>query len=102
MSSCHRHRPIGPSYRELIATGEESAGDLIDYQMKRDQERFSYEKQKLALLILIVLSLWVMFFVFWEKLDDARPLDPAPAIDRHSVPSFPEPHYEQLIAIHYA
>ena len=60
-------------YSELIATVQESAADLVEHQMTRDRERFAYEKQKLVLLILMFLSLWVMFFLLWEKLDDFRP-----------------------------
>ncbi len=102
MSRHRRYRPSGHSYRELIATVQESSSDLIDHQIKRDQERFAFEKQKLVLLIVVVLSLWIMFFLFWQKLDDVRPGDPAPAVDHHSAPTFPEPIIEWPIAIHYA
>lgn len=101
MSRRHHFRPAGHSYRELIATVQESASDLIDHQMKRDRERFSYEKQKLVLLILIALSLWIMFFLLWEKLDDLRPGDSTPAAEHHSPSSFPAPRQEEPISIHY-
>lgn len=100
--SRRRYRPSGHPYRELIATVQESACDLVEHQMKRDQDRFSYEKHKLALLILIALSLWIMFALLWGKLDDVGPGDPVPAAERHAAPAFPVPHYEEPIAIHYA
>jgi hypothetical protein len=64
-------------YSELIAVVQESASDLVEYQMTRDRERFAYEKQKLVLLILLILSLWIMFFLLWGKLDDLHPADAA-------------------------
>jgi hypothetical protein len=102
MSRRHRHRPSGHSYRELIATVQESACDLIEHQQKRDQDRFSYEKYKLALLGLIALTLWIMFFLLWGKLDNARSDEFTPAVERHSAPSFPRSPYEEPIAIRYA
>jgi hypothetical protein len=106
MSRHHRYRPTGHSYRELIATVQESACDLVEHQMKRDRDRFSYEKQKLVLLILIALSLWIMFFPLWGRLDDFRPGNAVPATEQRSLPtspeSFPQPRYEEPIAIHYA
>jgi hypothetical protein len=77
MSRRRRFHSAGHSYRELIATVQESASDLVDYQMKRDRDRFAYEKQKLCLLLLIALSLWVMFFLLMEKLDDSATGVPA-------------------------
>ncbi len=69
-------------YSELIATVQESAADLVEHQMTRDRERFAYEKQKLVLLLLMFLSLWIMFFLLWEKLDDLRPAESAPSSER--------------------
>jgi len=74
-------------YSELIATVQESAADLVEHQMKRDRERFAYEKQKLVLLILLILSIWIMFFLLWGKLDDLRPGDAPPAAEHNSSPS---------------
>ena len=83
MKSTHRSRhPMHP-YSELIATVQESAADLVEHQITRDRERFAYEKQK---LILLFLSLWVMFFLLWEKLDDLRPGESAPSSE-HSPSS---------------
>ena len=64
-------------YSELIAVVQESASDLVEHQMTRDRERFVYEKQKLVLLILLILSLWIMFFLLWGKLEDLHPADTA-------------------------
>jgi hypothetical protein len=76
-------------YSELIAVVQESASDLVEHQMTRDRERFAYEKQKLVLLITLILSVWIMFFLLWGKLDDLRPGDTAPAADHNpSPPSF--------------
>ncbi len=84
MKPTHRSRhPMHP-YSELIATVQESAADLVEHQMTRDRERFAYEKQKLVLLLLMFLSLWVMFFLLWEKLDDLRPGESAPSSERSS------------------
>ncbi len=104
MSRRHQHRPAGHSYREFISTVQESAADLVEHQMTRDRERFSYEKQKLVLLILICLSLWVMFFLLWEKLDDFRPDDAPPAVERNSnsnPTTLPGHRFEEPVAIHY-
>ena len=94
MSRYHRHHQAGQSYRELIATVQESASDLVEHQMTRDRERFAYEKQKLALLILLILSVWIMFFLLWERLHDFRPDDTAPAAEHlASPPSDPPTHF---------
>jgi hypothetical protein len=66
-------------YSDLIATVQESAADLVEHQMTCDRQRFQYEKQKLVLLIVLILSLWIMFFLLWGKLDDLRPGDTSPA-----------------------
>ena len=81
-------------YSELIATVQESAADLVEHQMMRDRERFAYEKQKLVLLILLILSVWIMFFLLWGKLDVLHPDDTAPAAE-HLVPppSDPPTHF---------
>ena len=91
-------------YSELIATVEESAADLVEHQMTRDRERFAYEKQKLVLLILMFLSLWIMFFLLWERLDDLRSDEAPPAADRNSSPdptTLPGHHFDEPVAIHY-
>ena len=72
-----RSRQTMHPYSELIAVVQESASDLVEHQMTRDRERFAYEKQKLVLLILLILSLWIMFFLLWGKLDDLHPGDTA-------------------------
>ena len=77
-----RSRSTMHPYSELIAVVQESASDLVEHQMTRDRERFAYEKQKLVLLILLILSLWIMFFLLWEKLDDLRPGESAPSSER--------------------
>jgi len=64
-------------YAELITAVQESASDIVEHQMTRDRERFAYEKQKLVLLITLILSLWIMFFLLWGKLDDLHPGDTA-------------------------
>ena len=104
MSRYHRHHQAGQSYRELIATVQESASDLVEHQMTRDRERFAFEKQKLVLLILMALSLWIMFFLLWEKLDDLRSDEVPPAVERNSSPeptTLPGHHFEEPIAIRY-
>lgn len=104
MSRRHQRYPAWHSYRELIATVQESAADLVEHQMTRDRERFSYEKQKLVLLILMFLSLWIMFFLLWEKLHDFRPDQAPPAVERNSTPdptTLPGHQFEEPIAIHY-
>ncbi len=73
-----RPRQTMHPYSELIAVVQESASDLVEHQMTRDRQRFQYEKQKLALLIVLILSLWIMFFLLWGKLDDIRPGDTGP------------------------
>ena len=77
MKSVPRPRISMHPYSELIATVQESASDLVEHQMARDRERFAYEKQKLVLLILLILSIWIMFFLLWGKLDELCPIDPA-------------------------
>ena len=93
-------------YSELIATVQESAADLVEHQMMRDRERFAYEKQKLVLLILLMLSIWIMFFLLWGKLDDFRPDDIAPAAERNPSPSdlatLPDRNFGEPMAHHYA
>ena len=91
-------------YSELIATVQESAADLVEHQMTRDGERFAYEKQKLVLLILMFLSLWIMFFLLRERLDDLRSDEAPPAVERNSSPDptmLPGHRFEEPIAIHY-
>jgi hypothetical protein len=74
-------------YSELIAVVQESASDLLEHQMTRDRERFAYEKQKLVLLITLILSLWIMFFLLWGKLDDLRAGEADPAAVHNPPPS---------------
>ena len=89
-----------PQY-DLIATVQESAAaDLIEHQIMRGRQRFAYETQKLVLLILMFLSLWIMFFLLWEKLDDFRPDVEPPALERIS-PSLPAPSFGEPIATDY-
>jgi hypothetical protein len=81
-------------YSELIAVVQESASDLVEHQMTRDRERFQYEKQKLVLLITLILSLWIMFFLLWGKLDELRPGDtarPSAITASLSTPTIPTP-----------
>ena len=78
-------------YSEFIAVVQESASGLVEHQITRDRQRFAYEKQKLVLLILLILSLWIMFFLLWEKLDDLRPDDTAPAPKHRAPPPFDPP-----------
>jgi hypothetical protein len=73
-------------YSELIAVVQESASDLVEHQMMRDRQRFFYEKQKLALLIVLILSLWIMFFLLWGRLDELSPGENTPAIERQMAP----------------
>ena len=77
-------------YSELIAVVQESASDLVEHQMTRDREQFAYEKQKLVLLILLILSLWIMFFLLWGKLDDLYPAKDVPSGEIHASPSLPD------------
>ncbi len=91
------HRPLRPN-PGLITAVQESASDLIEHQMIRDRQRFKFEKQKLVLLLTLILSLWLMFALLWEKLDDLRPAGAAPTLES-APPSLdsenpnPEPHY---------
>jgi hypothetical protein len=104
VSRRHQRNHAGHSYRELVATVQESTADLVEHQMTRDRERFAYEKQKLVLLILMVLSLWIMFFLLWERLDDFRPDEAPPAVERNSSPdpsTLPGHRFDEPIAIHY-
>ena len=73
-------------YSELIAVVQESASDLVEHQMMRDRQRFFYEKQKLALLIVLILSLWIMFFLLWGRLDELSPGETTPAAERQMAP----------------
>src|SRR5471032_2993134 len=79
MRSAPRPRTTMHPYSELIAVIQESASDLVEHQMMRDRQRFFYEKQKLALLIVLILSLWIMFFLLWGRLDELSPSEAAPA-----------------------
>jgi hypothetical protein len=65
-------------YSELIRVLQESASDLVEHQRTRNRQRFLYERHKLILLITLLLSLWVMFFLLWEKLDEKPPAAAAP------------------------
>jgi hypothetical protein len=86
MKSVPRPRISMHPYSELIATVQESASELVKHQMTRDRERFAYEKQKLVLLTLLILSIWIMFFLLWGKLDDFRPGDtPRPSASTASL-----------------
>lgn len=106
MKSVPRSRQNMHPYSELIATVQESASDLVEHQMTRDRERFAYEKQKLVLLILLILSVWIMFFLLWEKLDDLRPGEMPPAGERNASPAdptaLPGHRFEEPVAIRYA
>jgi hypothetical protein len=86
MRSGPRPRTTMHPYSELIAVVQESASDLVEHQMMRDRQRFFYEKQKLALLIVLILSLWIMFFLLWGRLDELIPTDDAPAAERQIAP----------------
>ena len=77
-------------YSELITAVQESASDLVEHQMTRDRERFAYEKQKLVLLITLILSLWIMFFLLWGKLDDLCPAKDVPSGENHTSPLVPD------------
>ena len=104
MKPAHRSRHSMHPYSELIATVQESAADLVEHQVTRDRERFAYEKQKLVLLILMFLSFWIMFFLLWEKLDEFRPDEAQPAVERNSPPeptALPGHRFGEPIAIHY-
>jgi hypothetical protein len=83
-------QPMHP-YAELIITVQESAADLVEHQMTRDRERFQFEKHKLVLLIALILSVWIMFFLLWAKLDDLRPAKDAPFREKHSSPPVSDP-----------
>jgi lipopolysaccharide export system protein LptC len=72
-------------YSELIRVVQESASDLVEHQMTRDRQRFLYEKHKLALLITLLLTLWIMFFLLWEKLDERQPTEAAPTSPTYYV-----------------
>jgi len=86
MRSAPRPRTTMHPYSELIAVVQESASDLVEHQMMRDRQRFFYEKQKLALLIVLILSLWLMFFLLWGRLDELSPGETAPAAERQMAP----------------
>ena len=86
MRSAKRPRTTMHPYSELIAVVQESASDLVEHQMMRDRQRFFYEKQKLALLIVLILSLWIMFFLLWGRLDELSPSEAAPAAERQMPP----------------
>ena len=86
MRSAPRPRTTMHPYSELIAVVQESASDLVEHQMMRDRQRFFYEKQKLALLIVLILSLWIMFFLLWGRLDELSPGETAPAAERQTAP----------------
>ena len=86
MISAPRPRTTMHPYSELIAVVQESASDLVEHQMMRDRQRFFYEKQKLALLIVLILSLWIMFFLLWGRLDELSPSEAAPAAERQMAP----------------
>ncbi len=86
MRSAPRPRTTMHPYSELIAVVQESASDLVEHQLMRDRQRFFYEKQKLALLIVLILSLWIMFFLLWGRLDELSPSEAAPAAERQMAP----------------
>ena len=88
-----------PQY-DLVATVQESAADLVEHQITRDRQRIAYETQKLVLLILMFLSLWIMFFLLWEKLDDFRPDGAPPALELIS-PSLPAPSFGEPMVTNY-
>ena len=78
-------------YSELITVVQESASHIVEHQTTRDRERFQFEKQKLGLLIVLILSLWVMFFFLCDKLDELRPGEVAPAGESHNPIPIAEP-----------
>lgn len=78
-------------YAEPITTVQESAADVVEYQMTRDRHRFFYEKQKLALLIVLMLTLWIMFFLLWGKLDELAPIETAPPAEHQEAPPLSDP-----------
>ena len=78
-------------YSELITAVQESASRIVEHQMTRDRERFQFEKQKLGLLIVLILSLWVMFFFLCDKLDELRPGEATPAGENHASPPLADP-----------
>jgi len=87
-------------YHELIAVVQESASDLVEHQMTRDRERFRFERYKLALLVTLILSLWIVFFLIWRELDELKVEKSSPVEDiqvpSHQMPpAVPEqaPHY---------
>ena len=91
MKSVPRSRQTMHPHSELIATVQKSASEIVEHQMTRDRERFQFEKQKLGLLIVLILSLWVMFFFLCDKLDELRPGEVAPAGESHNPIPIAEP-----------
>lgn len=85
MKSAPRPRTAMHPYSELITAIQESASDVVEHQMTRDRHRFFYEKQKLALLMVLILTLWIMFFLLWEKLDELGAIETAPAGERQEA-----------------
>jgi len=91
MKSIPRTRPIGHSYPDLISVIQESASDLVEYQLTQDHDRFRFEKQKIALLFILILSLWVMFFFLEERIDDLRSSMGVPAGEQRFTLPPPDP-----------
>jgi hypothetical protein len=86
VKSIHHPSTAMHPYSELINVVQESASDLVEHQMTRDRQRFFYEKQKLALLIVLILSLWIMFFLLWGRLDELIPSENTPAAEPQMAP----------------
>jgi hypothetical protein len=87
-------------YHDLISVVQESASDLVEHQMTRERERFRFERHKLALLVILILSLWIMFFLIWGELDELKVDKDSPTEDiqvpsHHFLLPVPqqEPHY---------
>jgi hypothetical protein len=83
-----------------INTVNKCAVDLVKYLTTRDRHRIQFEKLKLLLLVVFILSGWFMFFFLSEKLDDLRPAPSAPVYhERPFAPLLPyelaepSPHY---------
>ena len=91
MKSVPRSRQTMHPNSELIATVQKSASEIVEHQMTRDRERFQFEKQKLGLLIVLILSLWVMFFFLCDKLDELRPNGAAPAGENNTSTPLADP-----------
>lgn len=75
-------------YSELIEKIEECADAFTRDQDERDYQLVQYEKFKVFLLVLLLISTWIMFFLLWTRLDDLPVNQPAPS------GSHPSPEYQ--------